>query len=168
VTHRHDHCPECGVSAGLVCRDLDDEPATETCPDRPLLPLRDSVERCKPSVSKPKAPRKPANRNNRRRVREQTTSRAGPKMRECVICGALVKAHGVKAAYRAACPGACREARERQRVIDQSARMRAKTAAAPAMVPCHWCGVLVTGRGRRPWQRTCCGSVACVMARHLS
>lgn len=59
MTRRHDHYPECGVSAGLVCRDPDNTPAVETCPGRPLLPLHDSVERTKTSnhhgVAKSKA-----------------------------------------------------------------------------------------------------------------
>ncbi len=40
MTRRHDHCPECGVDAGLVCRNMDQTPAVETCEGRPLLPLK--------------------------------------------------------------------------------------------------------------------------------
>lgn len=87
------------------------------------------------------------------------------KTRPCVICSAPVSAHGVGTSSEAACPGACREARWRQRLDTENGRRRDRRAASPASTACHWCATVLPGQSRRPGERACCGGVTCVRAR---
>lgn len=86
--------------------------------------------------------------------------------RPCVICGKPVSAHGVNAANEAACPGACRRARKRQRVEAQNERDRIERASAPPL-SCAWCSAPVPRADRDPRERACCGAVECVEARRV-
>lgn len=95
-----------------------------------------------------------------RRERERA-SRPPTRTRPCVICGDPVPGHGVHANREAACPGACRAERWRRQYASRLEAERRRREAAPAEVPCHWCGVSLPGGGRRPGQRACCGAVPC-------
>jgi hypothetical protein len=133
MTRRHDHCPECGVDAGLVCRDDNDRPAVEPCDGRPLLPLHAVVERTK-------APRAPG--TSERTKARRRHSEGVPVMVACEHCTAPVRLWGQGLVTgRGYCPTeVCQRARRRQ--ADARVRAARRRASQP---PCERCGAPSTG-----------------------
>jgi hypothetical protein len=153
VTHRHDHCPECGVSAGLVCRDLDDEPAVETCPDRPLLPIKRAS----------RSPRDPyAVGVSKEQKRRHALGRQVPKFVPCEWCGVQVKLlGGAVLAGRGTCPDpVCRrEVHQKRKRELRAARNELRQTA------CEWCRCVLPMASRSEDKRAWCDDEACQRAR---
>ena len=148
MTHRHDHCPECGVDARAECRNPDDRPATEPCDGRPLLPLHDSVGRTKVG----KNPHGVA--KSRRQKQRHAHGAQLPQHAPCTYCGVRCKLLGgaVTVGHTV-----CRDpdCRRRYESAKSKARRDAKRAARPPVeVPCLRCGVLFTSGTR---MQTYCG-----------
>jgi hypothetical protein len=144
MTHRHAHCPECGVSAGLVCRDLDDTPAVETCPGRPLLPLHDSVERTKVHLAPVVAKEAKSARQRQRHAHGAQLPRYSP----CTYCGVRCKLlGGAVTVGHTICGGdVCRR-------MHEAAKRRSKRAAKrdgrqPVTTTCPVCDAVVTSTTR--------------------
>ena len=151
MTIRHDHCPECGVDAGKVCRNLDETEAVETCDGRPLLPLHDSVERTKAPRAPGTSPRTKARRRH---------SEGVPVMVACEHCASPVRLWGQGLVVgRAWCSTTeCQLARRRR----TDARMR-ENAPPPPRPACEMCGQPCPPVARR-W----CGDVCKQRARRVT
>jgi len=153
MTRRHDHCPECGVPAGLVCRDNDDRPAVETCHDRPLLPIRD-----KAPVSRRDLTATSVSTLNRRKA----GTVGAPAYAPCLYCGTSTRLWGgaIDAGHTV-----CREVACKKRHAAAKRKRQREAARGTAMVRCFWCDVEVTEGRRKHAARPCCGDVECHRAR---
>lgn len=159
-------CDECGVDAGLACRDEHDREALEVCDDRELV-IDDHIARCK-------APKGPTRRDAPPDRRPQAVSRrargvlSAPQYAPCQCCGVRTRLWGAAVETgRSWCSAPeCRRAKARARTERRLAAareaIRRERAALPPLV-CWWCGTSleVTGRPQRP-DYPCCGVRECV------
>jgi hypothetical protein len=158
MTIRHDHCPECGVDAGLVCRDDNDRPAVEPCDGRPLLPLHDSAARTKAPRAVGTSPRTRARRRH---------SEGVPVMVACEHCASPVRLWGmgfVSGVAWCSAP-ACRAARKS---MQAKARWQRDLENRPEVPPvaCFWCHAHIPGGGMRAKAaRPICDAPECRKAR---
>ena len=140
MTHRHDHCPECGVDARAECRNPDDTRATEPCDGRPLLPLHDSVERTKVRLAPVVAKEAKSVRQKQRHAHGAQLPRHVP----CTYCGVRCKLlGGAVTVGHTICGGdVCRRMHQNARRKAQRAAKREKRE--PVTTTCPVCDAVVT------------------------
>ncbi len=163
-------CDECGVDAGLACRDEHDRVALEVCDGRRLV-IDDSASRCRVAKHETETRRdKPPRNDSQTRSRRARGILQEPQYAPCQRCGVRTRLWGAAVetgrtwCRLAPCRKARRDARDARRVEAVRA-LRAQARAALPPLACWWCGVGLETPGRRlrP-EYPCCGDHACRLA----
>lgn len=161
-------CDECGVDAGLACRDEHDREALVVCDGRVLV-IDDSVARCRPDAP-PSRRDKPPRDDSQTRSRRARGVLQEPQYAPCQRCGVRTRLWGAAVETgRTWCSApACRQARRDEREarrVEARRALRAQVREALPPLACWWCGVALTATGRRlrP-ERPCCGDHDCTRA----
>ena len=141
-------CWECGVDAGLACRDLDDRVALEVCDGRRLV-IDDSAARCRPDAQ-PRPTRRDAPPSPLSRYRERRGITSPRQTVACQHCGEQCRTWGHSVATGIAwCSKAeCQRARRHR----TDARKRERKRADPER-ECATCGKIFAWRANH--QRFC-------------
>lgn len=177
-------CWDCGAEAGIDCIGEDGKPALEVCDGR-RLHVGDFADRLE-LVRREKRLGQHSRRDAPPDPRPQALD--DPLFAACQHCRTPVRLWGAAVTTgRTWCSAVeCRRAydRQRPRVRKKPRKCRVCKAAVPGehprgpvtcegcrpvapTLPCHWCGTVVSARGRAKNERACCGATACVEARRV-